>query len=121
MDARKKGLKVGMIRPVTLWPFPDEPIIKAAQTARRFLSVEISMGQMGEDIRLAVAGKAPVDFYGRIGITPNPEEILREIERIAEKGGGSEKVVAKRPASLKENKFHYCPGCTHGIIHTTGG
>lgn len=87
MEARKNGFKVGMIRPVTLWPFPDDDIIKVAQTAKRLLSVEISMGQMVEDIRLAVAGRIPVDFYGRIGITPNPEEILREIVRIAEREG----------------------------------
>src|SRR5665647_1797911 len=65
VEARKKGVKVGLIRPITLWPFPDEEFSKAAQTAQRFLSVEISMGQMIEDIRLAVAGQVPVEFYGR--------------------------------------------------------
>jgi len=87
MEARKKGVKVGLIRPITLWPFPDEEISKAAQTTQRFLSVEISMGQMVEDIRLAVEGKVPVEFYGRIGITPNPEEITRQILLIAEREG----------------------------------
>ncbi|HZK87213.1 MAG TPA: 3-methyl-2-oxobutanoate dehydrogenase subunit VorB [Syntrophomonas sp.] len=87
MEARKKGVKVGLIRPITLWPFPDEEFSKAAQTAQRFLSVEISMGQMIEDIRLAVAGQVPVEFYGRIGMIPNPEEILREIMLIAEREG----------------------------------
>lgn len=87
MEARKKGVKVGLIRPITLWPFPDEEFSKATQTAQRFLSVEISMGQMIEDIRLAVAGQVPVEFYGRIGMIPNPEEILREIMLIAEREG----------------------------------
>lgn len=87
MEARKKGIKVGLIRPITLWPFPDEEISKAAQTAKRFLSVEISMGQMIEDIRLAVAGQVPVEFYGRIGMIPNPEEILKEIMLIVKREG----------------------------------
>ncbi len=87
MEARQKGIKVGLIRPITLWPFPDEDIRKAAQTAKRFVSVEISMGQMIDDVRLALDGQAPVEFYGRIGITPNPEEILREIILIAEREG----------------------------------
>jgi 2-oxoglutarate ferredoxin oxidoreductase subunit alpha len=87
MEARKTGVKVGLIRPITLWPFPDDEIIKAAKTARRFLSVEISMGQMIEDVRLAVAGRVPVDFFGRIGVTPNPEEIFRAILQIAEREG----------------------------------
>lgn len=87
MQARKLGYKVGLIRPITLWPFPDEEISQAANHAQRFLSVEISMGQMIEDIRLALNGKAPVDFYGRIGITPNPEEIYRAIMAVVEREG----------------------------------
>ncbi|MBP1761671.1 MAG: 2-oxoglutarate/2-oxoacid ferredoxin oxidoreductase, alpha subunit [Firmicutes bacterium] len=87
MEARKSGIKVGLIRPITLWPFPDAEISKAAQTTKRFLSVEISMGQMIEDIRLAVAGRVPVDFFGRIGITPNPEEVFRAIMQVAEREG----------------------------------
>lgn len=87
MEARKQGIKVGLIRPITLWPFPDEDIREAAKTAKMFLSTEISMGQMIDDIRLAVAGQVPVEFYGRIGIMPNPEEILRQIVLIAEREG----------------------------------
>lgn len=83
LEARRKGIKVGMIRPITLWPFPDEIFKQAAETAKLFLSVEISMGQMVEDIRLAVNGKVPVDFYGRIGFIPNPQEITRQIVSIA--------------------------------------
>lgn len=87
IEARNKGIKVGLLRPITLWPFPDEDVARLAETAKMFLSVEISMGQMVEDIKLAVAGKAVVDFYGRIGITPNPEEITQVIVNIAEREG----------------------------------
>lgn len=87
LEARRKGIKVGMIRPITLWPFPDEIFKQAAETAKLFLSVEISMGQMVEDIRLAVNGKVPVDFYGRIGFIPNPQEITRQIVSIAQREG----------------------------------
>lgn len=87
LEARDKGYKVGLIRPITLWPFPDEDIRKVSETAKLFLSVEINMGQMIDDIKLAVNGKAPVEFYGRIGITPNPEEITKQILTIAEREG----------------------------------
>jgi 2-oxoglutarate ferredoxin oxidoreductase subunit alpha len=87
MEARKKGVKAGLIRPVTLWPFPDEHIQAVSRTARIILSVEINMGQMVEDIRLAAGGKIPVEFYGRIGFTPNPEEITRQLLFIAEREG----------------------------------
>ncbi|MCE5257095.1 MAG: 3-methyl-2-oxobutanoate dehydrogenase subunit VorB [Spirochaetaceae bacterium] len=82
-DARRKGLKVGLFRPITLWPFPDAAIGRLAGKGSRFLSVEMSMGQMVEDVRLAVNGRAPVDFYGRCGgMVPSEEEVLAEIERI---------------------------------------
>ena len=81
---REEGLKVGVIRPITLWPFPEKPFIKAADTAKAFLSVEMSMGQMVEDVKLAVNGKAPVHFFGRTGgIIPTPAEIADEIRKIA--------------------------------------
>lgn len=80
--ARAKGLKVGMIRPITLWPYPYEVIHEAAKTAKCFLSVEMSMGQMVEDVRLAVAGQKPVYFFGRTGgIIPTPDEVLQNIEK----------------------------------------
>lgn len=87
MEARKRGVKAGLFRPISLWPFPDNAMKNVARTAKRFLSVEISMGQMIQDIRLAVEGKVPVELYGRIGITPNPEEITKEILLIAEREG----------------------------------
>jgi len=81
--ARKEGLKVGLFRPITLWPFPYDRLNQLASKGKRFLSVEMSMGQMVEDVRLAVNGKAPVDFYGRCGgIIPSEEEVLAEVKRI---------------------------------------
>lgn len=65
--AREQGIKVGWIRPITLWPFPSEQINRAAKEFRIFLTVEMSMGQMVEDVKLAISGKAPVLFYGRPG------------------------------------------------------
>jgi len=83
IKARKKGLKVGMLRPITLWPFPADIIARVASRAKAFLAVEMSAGQMVEDVRLAVEGKCPVRFYGRTGgEVPNAGEILREIRKI---------------------------------------
>ena len=79
--ARSKGLKVGMIRPITLWPFPEKLIGDTCNTAKKFLVVEMSSGQMVEDVRLAVNGRAKVDFYGRMGGgIPTESEILEKIE-----------------------------------------
>jgi len=81
--ARQEGIKVGWIRPITLWPFPTEQISKAADRWRIFLTVEMSLGQMLEDVKLAVAGKAPVVFYGRPGGgVPTVDEILDEIKQL---------------------------------------
>ena len=81
--ARAKGLKVGLIRPITLWPFPVKAIEDACGTAGKFLVVEMSAGQMVEDVRLAVNGKAAVEFYGRMGGgVPSEEEIFRQIEAL---------------------------------------
>lgn len=84
MDAAKReGLKVGLIRPISLWPFPSEAFVAAAKTAKAFLSVEMSSGQMVEDVRLAVNGAKPVHFYGRVGgMIPTPEEVLAAIKQI---------------------------------------
>lgn len=87
IDVRREGYRVGLIRPITLWPFPAEVISQAADFAKRFLSVEINMGQMIDDVRLAVNGRAPVEFYGRIGIIPSPEEIAQQIVAVAQKEG----------------------------------
>ena len=84
-SAREKGIKVGLIRPLTLWPYPYAPIEQAAERgAKAFLSVEMSMGQMVDDVRIAVNGRAPVSFFGRTGgVIPTPAEVLSEIEKMA--------------------------------------
>jgi 2-oxoglutarate ferredoxin oxidoreductase subunit alpha len=80
---RQEGIKVGWIRPITLWPFPMERINKAADEFRIFLTVEMSLGQMVEDVKLAVAGKAPVLFYGRPGGgVPTVEQVLEKIRQM---------------------------------------
>lgn len=82
--ARANGLKVGMIRPITLWPFPEKLIGDTCNTAKKFLVVEMSAGQMVEDVRLAVNGRANVDFYGRMGGgVPSESEILEKIEALS--------------------------------------
>ncbi|MCH7557995.1 MAG: 3-methyl-2-oxobutanoate dehydrogenase subunit VorB [Planctomycetes bacterium] len=81
--AREEGIKVGWIRPITLWPFPTEQISKVANEFRIFLTVEMSAGQMVEDVKLAVAGKAPVVFYGRPGgSVPTVDELLDKIRQL---------------------------------------
>ncbi len=83
-EAREKGIKAGLIRPITLWPFPVENIKKAAKTAKEFMSVEMNMGQMVDDVKLAVNGACPVKFFGRTGgIIPTPAEVLQQIEKMA--------------------------------------
>ncbi|MCJ7691870.1 MAG: 3-methyl-2-oxobutanoate dehydrogenase subunit VorB [Sedimentisphaerales bacterium] len=82
--ARAEGIRAGWIRPVTLWPFPHEQISKAAEDFKVFLTVEMSLGQMVEDVKLAVAGKAPVMFYGRPGGgVPTVEQILEKIKQLS--------------------------------------
>ncbi|MCQ2455186.1 MAG: 3-methyl-2-oxobutanoate dehydrogenase subunit VorB [Clostridia bacterium] len=85
--ARKEGIKVGLIRPITVWPFPNEPFEKAVKTCKAIISVELSMGQLIEDVRLATGGKVPVTLCNRVGgMIPEPEEILEEIHRVANGG-----------------------------------
>ena len=81
--AREEGIKAGWIRPITLWPFPTEQISKAAEEFRMFLVVEMSNGQMVEDVRLAVNGRSPVLFHGRPGGgVPSVDEILEQIRQL---------------------------------------
>lgn len=86
--AREKGIKAGLLRPITLWPFPKKAIDETTGTAKAYLTVEMNMGQMVDDVRLAVNGRVPVEFYGRTGgVIPTPAEILAQIEALAEKVG----------------------------------
>lgn len=80
--ARAEGIKVGLIRPITLWPFPSEVIARYAHKVKGLISVELNAGQMVEDIRLAVNGAIDVKFYGRLGgIVPTPDEVLDVIKK----------------------------------------
>ncbi len=80
---REKGIKVGMIRPITLWPFPSEAIQKTTATAKQYLTIEMSTGQMVDDVRLAVAGACPVSFYGRTGgMVPTVVDMVSQIEKL---------------------------------------
>ena len=80
-NAREEGIKVGLFRPITLWPFPEKEIASAAQGMKGILTVEINAGQMIEDVRLSVNGKIPVAHFGRLGgIVPEPEEIVKALK-----------------------------------------
>lgn len=82
-EARKQGLKVGLLRPQTLWPFPSARLAELAEQVRAMLVVEMNAGQMVEDVRLAVLGRTPVHFYGRMGgIVPLADEILAEVKKL---------------------------------------
>lgn len=81
--AREEGLKVGLFRPITLWPFPTPEIaaLSIRKQVKSFISIEMNAGQMVEDVKLAVCGKKPVNFYGRMGgIIPAPEEVLKAVK-----------------------------------------
>ena len=83
--ARKEGMKVGVFRPITLWPFPERALQEATADVDRVMVVELSNGQMVEDVRLALNGEVPIEFYSRVGgNVPSVEEV--------------QKVLAARPA-----------------------
>jgi 2-oxoglutarate ferredoxin oxidoreductase subunit alpha len=91
--ARAEGISVGLLRPISLRPFPFEQISELTNSAQAFLVVEMNTGQMLEDVRQAVANRTPVEFYGRLGgVVPFPDEILEEIRR-----------VASEPLTIKED------------------
>ncbi len=80
--AAEKGIKVGIIRPITLWPFPTAAIEKAAEGKKGILCVELNAGQMIEDVRLAVHDRIPVEHFGRLGgIIPSPQEVIDALEK----------------------------------------
>lgn len=79
--AREEGIKAGLFRPITLWPFPEKQLREAAHGKRGVLVVEINAGQMIEDVRLSVNGEEPVEHFGRLGgIVPEPDEIVKAIK-----------------------------------------
>ncbi len=82
--ARSEGIKVGMVRPITLWPFPKAPFAKSLATVKQWISVELSMGQMIEDVRLATECRVPVTLCNRVGgMIPSPDQVLESIRKAA--------------------------------------
>jgi 2-oxoglutarate/2-oxoacid ferredoxin oxidoreductase subunit alpha len=82
--ARDEGIKLGLLRPISLWPFPYEPLRALSRRVDVILTVEMNAGQMVEDVRLAVAERAETPFYGELGgLVPSPSSILREVKRYA--------------------------------------
>ena len=82
--ARADGIKLGLFRPITLWPYPYQPLRELSQRVRTVLTVEMSAGQMWEDVRLAVCERAKTPFYGELGgVVPTPRSILSEVKKHA--------------------------------------
>ncbi len=87
---REEGIKVGMIRPITIWPFPEKAFDELPASVKSLLTLEMSLGQMHEDVRAANNGRFELDFYGRTGgVVPEPEEIIDHVKRMLEKEGSS--------------------------------
>lgn len=86
---REEGYRVGMVRPITLWPFPDEAFDRLNEQCKGYLVVEMSTGQMVEDVRLAVEGAVPVEFYGTTGgVMPDYQDVAENMKKLMEKVGG---------------------------------
>jgi len=83
-EAREEGIKVGLLRPITLAPFPTDRLLELSKKVKRILVVEMNSGMMLDDIMKTVRGQVPIEFYGRMGgVTPLPDEILDEIRRVS--------------------------------------
>ena len=83
-EARKMGIKVGLFRPITLWPYPKKQLAALADKVSSFLVVELNMGQMVDDVKVATSCKKPVEFFGRTGgIMPTPEDVVNEIVKLS--------------------------------------
>ena len=142
-EARAEGLNVGLLRPVTLYPFPAAHSSAWPRTARVFVVVEMSNGQLLEDVKLALNGARPVEFLSRVGgNVPSHEEVLgfvrnlaRQPAGLARRGAGG-KCLANRLQSTQsshgkaksfyeryerkeelQHQTHFCPGCGHGVVH----
>lgn len=88
--ARQQGIKAGLFRPITLYPFPHHEIQTACRHAKQVLTVEMSLGQLVEDVRYHLEFRIPVHFYGRVGgMVPTPREVWQEVERLTKEGGAS--------------------------------
>jgi len=88
--AREEGIKVGLLRPISLYPYPYQRVAKVTEQVKAILVVEMNGGQMVQDVRLAVQGKVPVSFYGRMGgVMPLPDEVLEQIHKLQTKLTGA--------------------------------
>ena len=84
LQARREGMRAGLFRPISLWPFPEPQLRELALQPTAMLVVELSAGQMVEDVRLAVEGRCPIAFYGRSGgMVPSPDEVLAQLRQLA--------------------------------------
>lgn len=83
--ARESGIRAGMFRPISLWPFPAAALAEASQRLKAILVVEMSLGQMIDDVRLAVGNQLPIDFYGRISVVPSPQEVFAALLQLSQK------------------------------------
>jgi 2-oxoglutarate/2-oxoacid ferredoxin oxidoreductase subunit alpha len=82
-QARAEGIPVGLFRPISMFPFPYEPLARAAENAKHMLVVELSAGQMIEDVRLATCDRLPISFFGKMGgVVPLPDDVLAEIKKL---------------------------------------
>ncbi len=100
-SARRAGLKVGLLRPISLWPFPEQRLFELAGQVQRILVVEMNAGQMLLDVQAAVQGRAPVQFYGRMGgMVPLPDEISAQIDKLMSLP------VSRPEASQPGNGYH---------------
>jgi 2-oxoglutarate ferredoxin oxidoreductase subunit alpha len=96
--ARQQGIPVGLLRPITLWPFPEERLSQLADDARGFLVVEMNAGQMLDDVKIGVGGQCPVEFYGRMGgMVPLPDEVLAAIAKLDQATHRSPKTAVQLP------------------------
>ena len=121
---RDKGIKAGLIRPITLWPFPQCAHCQAAAThAKCFLTVEMTMGQMVDDVRLAVNGAKPGALLRphRRHCAHRPRDCRSQVEQLGKGGEMKMAIVFEKPKMLTDMPLHYCPGCTHGIVAPPGG
>ena len=112
-EARADGLKVGLLRPVSLYPFPKARIAQVAERAKLFIVVELSHGQMIEDVELALRGARPVEFLSRVGgNVPTHEDVLQFVRQIAGREGLTQGPIAparesrEREALEKERMAH---------------
>jgi len=84
--AREQGIRVGLFRPITLWPFPKKRLLELSAQVKGILTVELNAGQMVEDVKLAVNCSVPVEYFGRLGgVVPTPDEVLEELKKLVKK------------------------------------